>query len=493
METDAPPVLPERVFEITYQEFAGQQYNRDFRGKGTLTVAGGATRYVFAGKRRAMFGGAATVTFARDQVWNVTVDGRRVQFATGVGESGLKQQPFVFLCRTPEEAAEVAALLPPTKDADAVASQEFIHRLARLPAPPHAWGWVTNLVIAANVVVFVALALQGAGWFEVVDIMPYVRFGANRADATTDGQWWRLGASMFLHFGLVHLLLNMWALLQVGHLVERLFGRALYAVLYFGSGVAGSVASLLWHRETLVWSAGASGAVFGIYGALLGFMLRERQALPRTVLQPMLKSTLLFAAYNLFYGFARSGIDNAAHIGGFAAGMLLGALLALPLERSAQSTFVSRRLGLGAFVVAAILALGVTLSPRFDYRLDDEIAFERINKTPRDKELDLLHRQQSLLAEAKKDPGALSRWLTAEGIPFYSRWRDELVALRLTPDRRTARRRDALLEILRLKIGALEHLRADVARGEPDAIAVFHAAERKIAEEVGRLTAAGTK
>lgn len=486
MENVAPPV-PARVFEISYQEFAGPHYNRVFRGEGTLTLGADGGVLEFSGKKRAVFGGRATRSFSPDDIWNVTVEGRRVQFVAG--SLGAKH-PFVFFAKTPEAAAEIGTLLPQRKDADAIASAEFSARLRELPAPATSWGWITNLIIGANVAVFVLMALQGAGWFEVTSMMPYIRYGANRADVTTDGEWWRLGASMFLHYGLVHLLLNMYALLQVGHLVERLYGRALYTVLYFGSGIAGSVASLLWHSKQLVWSAGASGAVFGVYGALLGYMLRERQALPRAVFQPLLKSTLLFAGYNLLYGLSRAGIDNAGHVGGFAGGALLGALLALPLDREARPPLVPRRLQLGAGAIVAIVALGVALSPRFDYHLTDELAMERANHAPTQKEPDVLKRQQAALAAyaAKPDAVPLSRWLKDEAIPFYTSWRDELVVLKLPPGTRTVRRRDGLVNILGMKVESFAHLRAALDGGEADALEKFRAEERKIAAELKAFT-----
>lgn len=93
--------------------------------------------------------------------------------------------------------------------------------------------------------------------------------------------------AMFRHFGILHLCVNMWALFQCGPLVERLQGRLLYGITYLTSGVGGGLLSLGWHGDK-IWTAGASGAIFGIYGALLGHLAKERQAVPKAVFQPLI-------------------------------------------------------------------------------------------------------------------------------------------------------------------------------------------------------------
>jgi rhomboid protease GluP len=494
MDPAAPDLPPERVYSINYPEL-GPRFNRDFRGRGTLAIRSSPPAFVFSGQQRKAVGtGAETeLAFAPDQIWNVQVRGEMIEFATRLGASGRAHQPFLFACRTAEEAAEVAGLLPATKDADFIAGEEFLGRLRRLPAPAHRWGWVTNLLIGANIVVFVIMGLLGAGWFEVADMMPYIRHGANRADITTDGQWWRLVASMFLHYGVVHLLLNMWALLQAGHLVERLFGRKLYTIIYFGGGVTGSLATLLWHREKLIWSAGASGAVFAVYGALLGYMARERRALPKTVFQPLLKSTGLFAVYNVLFGLAHPNIDNAAHLGGLAGGALLGWALALPMQRDVRARLEPRRLALGLALTAVIVAAGVIAAPRYDYHLTEEIAMQRVNEAWMPKELALAQRQAALLATyvARKDAAELSRFLSAELLPFYEGWRDDLRRLEIEPGRRTAQRRDGFAGILQMKIDASRHLLDALKQGGAGALEKYRAEEHAIAEAVRKLKGAG--
>jgi rhomboid protease GluP len=151
--------------------------------------------------------------------------------------------------------------------------------------------------------------------------------GANYGPAVRAGEYWRLVTSMFLHGGLLHLALNGWALYQLGALFEILVGSPRMLLVYFVSGIAGSLVSA-WFSQ--VPSVGASGAIFGLLGALIAFLLRRRGALT-----PQGKSILMqlvfWAVINVFFGFSDPQIDNSAHLGGCAAGLLLG--LTLPERR----------------------------------------------------------------------------------------------------------------------------------------------------------------
>lgn len=479
MSTDSssPASVPgEIIYAIAYQQFAGSVYNQDLRGKGTLTIRPDRSSYVFMGKARPffLFGRVQELSFTPGQIRNVVVEGTCIKFSTDIGISGRKHQPFVFYARTAEEAAAIAAALPVTEDTDFLEGKAFAQRLQQL-ATGNPWTSVTNLIIAANVLAFLLMGLAGAGWFDVASMKPYFEFGANRADLTTDGEWWRLLTCMFLHFGLLHLLFNMWALLQVGHLVERLLGRVLYAIMYLGSGIAGSVASLLWHQHHPVTSAGASGAIFGVYGALLGYMLHEKHALPKSVVQPLLQSTLVFAGYNLFYGLANSGIDNAAHVGGFVGGIALGWLLALPLDPESRARSILRKAGLGLAVTAAYFGLGVAFAPHFSYRLADELAWEEANKDPVAQESKVERTERAALENFPKPGGraTLIQWLDEVGLPFYRDWDNRLRALPLTAGRLTARKRESLARAIELKIASYEHLRAALQRGDHDALGAF--------------------
>ena len=375
-------------------------------------------------KRRLFARGTTDFEFSAGEISNVVVTGRAIQFSTPPRLDGKSSKPFVFFCRDAAEALEVAGFLPKTLDQDFVASVEFHEKLRSLSGARHPLGSVTNLIIALNGIVFVVMAgLLDAGWITVTDLAPYIRYGANNGAATTDGEWWRLLTSMFMHFGIVHLLLNMWALFKTGPLVERLQGRALYAVTYLASGLGGALLSIGWHGDK-TWSAGASGAIFGVYGILLGHILREKESVPRAVFQPLMKSTLTFAGYNLLYGMIHPEIDNAAHIGGFATGLALGWLTAMPVEAASRVALAPKKLRSALVALGALVAVGVMTTPRFDYSMRDELAWNGAVKDFVEKEPALLARQNIEQARWRKsaDNGpAFARLIDEELLPLYQK------------------------------------------------------------------------
>lgn len=360
-------------------------------------------------------------------------------------------------------------------DPQLAAAAEFHEKLSRLPVAGSAFTSVTNLIVGANVIVFVVMAgFLGAGWIDA-NTAPYVRFGANNAAATTDGEWWRLGTSMFMHYGIIHLLLNMWALFQFGHFMERLQGRGLFALTYLMSGIGGSLLSLWWNGDE-VWSAGASGAVFGIYGALLGHMLREKQAIPRSVFQPMLKSTLTFAGYNLVYGLVHPGIDNAAHIGGFLTGAILGWLTAMPVDPMLRAKLVRRKAAVAFCGAVAIVALGVSAAPRFDYSVHEELAWQDAVKEFADNEPALLKQMVSELGRWRKgesDGATLAALIDNQLEPLYKTFIARLDELPLSPGRVTDERRNVLREFSRLRLESYQHLRSALRGNEQAEFAAY--------------------
>ena len=159
-----------------------------------------------------------------------------------------------------------------------------------------------------------------------------VFLGANVPVLVQQGEVWRLVSSMFLHIGLMHLLVNGWALFQLGGLFETWMGSSRMAVVYFVSGILGSVASVMTKLDSYVTAAGASGAIFGLMGALIAVLLRRRDRLMPAA-KSLLSQLLLWAGLNIFLGFSTTGIDNAAHLGGCAAGFALGWMIRPRSER----------------------------------------------------------------------------------------------------------------------------------------------------------------
>ncbi|HET7296605.1 MAG TPA: rhomboid family intramembrane serine protease [Gemmatimonadales bacterium] len=168
------------------------------------------------------------------------------------------------------------------------------------------------------------------------------------------GQWWRILAAMFLHFGFFHLALNMWCLWQLGWLAEYLFGRATFLTLYLLSGLGGSVLSLVTHPAVV--SAGASGAIFGVAGGVAAFMWLHRLNFHAPKLTGALPSVAAFIGYNLLYGITDPQIDNAGHLGGLIVGALLGFLVPRPGLEAGR--FARLRFPLAAAAVTAAIVYG---------------------------------------------------------------------------------------------------------------------------------------
>lgn len=177
---------------------------------------------------------------------------------------------------------------------------------------------VTKILVALNILVYLYVSIKG-GNFGSPDNQLLMDLGANNGEKIFAGEWWRLFTSMFLHGGLTHLAFNMYALWIIGNIVEKLFGEIGYTAIYFVSGVLGSMLSLYNHPAYVV-GVGASGAVFGIFGALISYAYFKK--MPREISGNILKNAALMIVINLAIGFSIPQIDNSAHIGGCIAGII---------------------------------------------------------------------------------------------------------------------------------------------------------------------------
>jgi rhomboid protease GluP len=211
---------------------------------------------------------------------------------------------------------------------------------------------VTQAIFGLNVAVFAAMLLPGGQEIGAL--------GANYGPATIGGEWWRLLTCVFIHGGLLHIAFNMWCLWDLGRLAESVYGHWTFAAVYLITGLAASLASLFWNPVVL--SVGASGAIFGIAGALVASFYLGEFSLPRAAITGTLRSVVMFVGYNLFFGAIISHTDNAAHIGGLLMGLLLGALIA----RVAPShEDISRRMAV--LLVGVLLVAGGVMWLRHSY------------------------------------------------------------------------------------------------------------------------------
>lgn len=192
--------------------------------------------------------------------------------------------------------------------------------------------YVTYAIMGINVLVFILMAMNGAGIMEANGLV-HIKWGSNYTPLTLSGDWWRLVSNVFIHFGIIHLAMNMYCLYTVGIYLEPMLGKAKYITAYLCTGVLASVVSLWWHKDG-VNSAGASGAIFGMYGLFLALL--STNLIPKQVRQPLLQSIGIFVVYNLVYGM-KGGVDNAAHVGGLISGFIIGYLYVLSIKKENEN------------------------------------------------------------------------------------------------------------------------------------------------------------
>jgi len=180
--------------------------------------------------------------------------------------------------------------------------------------------------------------------------------GASNGTLIFSGQWWRLLTAMFLHGNLLHITSNMWALFNLGLLAEILYGRRNYIFLYLIAGLGGSVLSVWWHPQEV--GVGASGAIFGIAGALLPALKFQKNPRIGMALKGALKSIFMFVVFNLALGATIPVIDNAAHVGGLLTGLVVGFLLpSYTVEEERKRTGQAAAVFLAAFAILTAGAL----------------------------------------------------------------------------------------------------------------------------------------
>ncbi|MCI7029421.1 rhomboid family intramembrane serine protease [Clostridium sp.] len=179
---------------------------------------------------------------------------------------------------------------------------------------------LTNILIAVNLLVFLISAWISKNIFDI-DIYTLIIMGAKVNSLIDKGQVWRLITCAFLHGGLIHIFFNMYALKILGPEIEYVYGKVKYLVIYLLSAIAASIFSYIFGPQSV--SVGASGAIFGLFGAMLIFGIKHRKQMGKAYMMNILQ--VIFV--NVIIGISSSNIDNAAHFGG----LIVGALIALLL------------------------------------------------------------------------------------------------------------------------------------------------------------------
>ena len=265
-------------------------------------------------------------------------------------------------------------ILPPD---DGLPPQQAVRR----PRPSWASAPATYLLLGINCAVFLAMVARGVS-IGSPTTEQLMHWGANNAGSVLiNGEWWRIVTAMFVHVGILHLATNMWCLWNLGLLAEPLMGSAGVMAVYLLTGAAGNLLSTdinwLWPIRDgadgvfFPAGAGASGAVFGIAGALIVLLKSNRLPVPPLELKKLRKSVIYFAALNLVLGLSISGgnlflhsglnIDNMAHLGGFACGLLFAAPLVPRLGSPRRVFQVRMRVAVG-MVMGLLVLFGFYLA-----------------------------------------------------------------------------------------------------------------------------------
>ena len=284
------------------------------------------------------------------------------------------------------------------------------------------------VIFAINLVVYAMQLLKGVDW-NAPQMAHMIAWGANVAPLTLTGEPWRLFTSMFLHYGLLHLALNMYMLFAFGPIAERAFGRVRFTLVYLLSGLFGSLLSAVWNasqKETvaavvygqfvtseqlkLVVAVGASGALMGITGAYLGHLLATRGHGDERAGMSMRGPLVQTIGLNLVMGAMIDGVDQACHIGGLVSGAVLGFAFSL--------TGLNKNVIFRAAAIVAISAASIFL------------LYLGLNRTPSTELLALKRQLTEMLTEeaAKQERGAMLREIEVDRKTPLAYVSDEIAA-----------------------------------------------------------------
>ncbi|MCA0970082.1 rhomboid family intramembrane serine protease [Halobacillus litoralis] len=221
---------------------------------------------------------------------------------------------------------------------------------------------ITYLLLALNIFIFLYIEMRA----DTTNVETLIQYGAKYNPAILDGEWWRIVSSMFLHIGTLHIIMNMLALFYLGTAVERIYGTWRFTFIYFLAGVFGGLASFMLNPSV---AAGASGAIFGLFGALLFFGVQNRQLFFRT----MGWNLLFVIGLNIAFGLLVPQVDNGAHVGGLIGGFLASALVNLPKRKNAGVQSIA--LVLYSVFLGAMVYLGMNST------FNDGQSFAQIQET----------------------------------------------------------------------------------------------------------------
>jgi membrane associated rhomboid family serine protease len=279
---------------------------------------------------------------------------------------------------------------------------------------------VTPALIALNVMVFLMMAFRADG--PIADPKTVLEWGGSFGPRTTNGEWWRVITSIFIHTGFFQLVINMAGLAQAGLILERLVGRIALVTTYLAAGMAGVLLGI--SAEPLAITSGSSTAVFGVYGLLIaafagGLVRRSEASIPLPALKSLAPAAGIFILYNLVAG-------GGPLLAGLSMGFACGSVLAIGVSLSKPG--VGRVAGVAAAAAAGVVFLGFPLRGIADVR--PEIA--RINALE-EKVMSTYEVAIDRFKKGRMQPEALAKFIEKEIMPDLAKARARLEAIRGVP------------------------------------------------------------
>lgn len=299
---------------------------------------------------------------------------------------------------------------------------------------------VTTALLAINVAVFVGMVATGAGFIDFSG-QAELAWGGNWGPRTLNGEWWRLVTAGFVHGGLMHIAFNMWCLLSLGQLSERLFGRFQTLFIYLLTGVGGALLSVAHSsaQNLNILEVGASGAIFGIAGALLAGVKFGELSISAGEKRNVFSSMIFFVGINFALGagllgsFFGANVDNYCHLGGFITGLLMG----VPMGGFAQRHKLYQWFTI--LVMTVVLAVGYReLAQKYGISPELKLAQQALDNK------DYARATYLLEQYTKSNPNDDGIWTTLGNLYAVNNQRDKAVAafqqaLKVNPDSEEAK------------------------------------------------------
>lgn len=273
---------------------------------------------------------------------------------------------------------------------------------------------VTFMLIAVNLLVFAVMVLKGVDYVNPA-VKDIIAWGGNLKFNVIGGEWWRLVTAVFVHIGVFPLLVNMIGLYFIGLVVEPMLGKFKFLIAYLCTGVIAGLASIWWVAEGV--TAGASGAVFGLYGVLLAFATTSyiNKKFPKA----WLTCAAVYAVFNVFIGL-QGATDNAANMGGLAAGVGVGYLFYFFHFKRNLARAGGTRISVEVLLITSLLVFFYLR----EYGKDDTLRFEKEIMKLNQIELKAMTQMQQLQSKTNEEAAVVLR---DSALPQWKHFQKEIM------------------------------------------------------------------